>query len=60
MSAKNTALESNLAYPRGHKFYMGLCRENLASLPVFNHKALAYQILHVALSSGLLPRVTKL
>ena len=45
------ALGSNLAPPRGYKFYIGLQREKLPSLPVSCHKAWAYQILHVALSS---------
>ena len=43
-TAQIIALGSNLPYPRGHKF------------PVPNHKAYGYQILHVALSSGPLPR----
>ena len=30
--------------------------ENFRNLPVPSHKASGYQILHVALSSGLLPR----
>ena len=33
--------------------------ENLPNLPVPSHKALAYQILLVALSSGPLPKVPK-
>ena len=44
----------------GHKFYMGLYRENFKKLPVPSHKAKAYQILHVALSSGRLLRVPKI
>ena len=35
---------------------MELYRENFRNLPVPNHKAYAYQILHVALSSGPSPR----
>ena len=35
---------------------MELYRENLRNLPVPNHKAYGYQILHVALSSGPSPR----
>ena len=31
---------------------MGLYKENFRNLPVPRHKAQAYQILHVALSSG--------
>ena len=46
-------------YPGGHKFYMGLHRENFRNLPVLSHKAKAYQILHVALSSEPLPRKPK-
>ena len=46
--------------PGGRKFYMGLHRENLPNLPVPSHKAEAYQILHVALSSRPLPKVPKL
>ena len=46
--------------PGGHKFYMGLYRENFRNLPVPSHKAWAYWILHVALTSKLLPRVSKL
>ena len=38
--------------PMGHKFYLGLYRENLRNLPVPSHKAQGYQILHVTLSSG--------
>ena len=45
--------------PGGHKFYMGLYMEKLPNLPLTSHKALAYQILHVALSSGPLQRVSK-
>ena len=41
--------------PGGHKFYMGLYRKKLPNLPVPSHKAKAYQILHVALSSEPLP-----
>ena len=49
-------------WPRsgGYKFYLGLYRENFRNLPVPSHKAYAYQILHVSLSSGPLPRVPKL
>ena len=43
----------------GYKFYMGLYRENFRSLPLPSRKAQAYQILHVALSSGPLLRVLK-
>ena len=32
--------------------WLDLYRENLRNLPAPSHKALAYQILHVALSSG--------
>ena len=35
---------------------MELYRENFRNLPVPNHKAYGYQILHVALSSGPSPR----
>ena len=35
-------------------------RENFRNLPIRSHKAWAYQILHAASSSGLLPRVPKL
>ena len=35
---------------------MELYRENFRNLPVHNHKAYGYQILHVALSSGPSPR----
>ena len=44
------ALGSNLTPP---KLYM----ENFRILPVRSYEAWGYQILHVALSSGLLPRV---
>ena len=44
----------------GHNFYIGLYRENFRNLPVPSHKALAYQILHAASSSGPLPSVPKL
>ena len=42
--------------PGVHNFYMALYRENFRNLPVPNHKAYGYQILHVALSSGPSPR----
>ena len=46
-------------HPGGHKFYIGLYRENFRNLPVPSHKAQAYQTLHGALSSEPLPRVPK-
>ena len=39
---------------------LDLYRENFRNLPVPSRKAQAYQILHVALCSGPLPRVPKL
>ena len=44
----------------GYKFYMGLYREKFRILPVRSREAEGYQILHVALSSGPLPRMPKL
>ena len=38
-SAQIKALGSNFAPPRGHKFYIELCRENFRNLPVPSHKA---------------------
>ena len=46
--------------PGGHKFYMGLYGQNFRILPVCSHEVKGYQILHVALCSGPLPRVPKL
>ena len=39
-------------HPGGHKFYLGLWKENFRNLPLPSHKAQGYQILHVTLSSG--------
>ena len=61
-SAQIIALGSNLAPPwggGGQNFYMGLYWENFRNLHVPSHKAYAYQILHVTLSSELLPREPK-
>ena len=38
--------------PVGHKFYLGLYRENFRNLPVSSHEAQGYQILHATSSSG--------
>ena len=45
---------------KGHKFYICLYSEIFRNLTVPNHKALAYQVLYIAVSSGPLPRVPKL
>ena len=39
-------------HPGGHKFYMGLYRENFRNFPVPSHIAYGYQILRETLSSG--------
>ena len=56
------SLGSKLALPsRGHKFYMGLYRENLEIfLYLIIIKAIGYQVMQLALSSGLSPEVGKL
>ena len=41
------ALSQIWPHPRGHKFYMGLYRENFRNPVVHSHKALGHQILHV-------------
>ena len=45
---------------KSHKFYIGLCSENLEYLLVLNHMTLGYQIWHVASSNEPLQKLLKL
>ena len=51
---------SNLAPPQASQVLHGFISGNFSNLPLPSYKAQAYQILHVALSSGPLPRIPKL
>ena len=49
-----------MAPPGGHMFYIGLYREIVKNLLVWNHKAWSHDILYVTPPSGLLPILFKL
>ena len=57
--AQSIAVRSNLAPAWESQVLHGLIQGKLPNLPVSSNKALAYQILHVALSGEPLQRVSK-